>query len=134
MLSSKSYSMFSYIPFSELTFWFSWRRISSTALLTIPLFSCCLLNLIHVSVSCLQYYNQSIPGPCIHLMNDRGHVWDGVQPKMSTTISFSGMYQKSFIYCSNRNIFNKHLEFIYWSDRSSRTSVYSQVSVLYDKF
>ena len=28
--------------------------------------------------------------------------YDGVQPKMSPTISFSGMYQKSFIYLRNR--------------------------------
>ena len=27
--------------------------------------------------------------------------YDGVQPKMSPTISFSGMYQKQFIYCRN---------------------------------
>ena len=28
--------------------------------------------------------------------------WDGVQPKIYPTISFSGMYQKSFIYRRNR--------------------------------
>ena len=29
-------------------------------------------------------------------------VGDGVHPKISPTISFSGMYQKPFIYCRNR--------------------------------
>ena len=29
--------------------------------------------------------------------------YDGVQPKMSPTISFSGMYQKPFIYLRNRD-------------------------------
>ena len=28
--------------------------------------------------------------------------YDLVQPKMSLTLSFSGMYQKSFIYCRNK--------------------------------
>ena len=28
---------------------------------------------------------------------------DLFQPKMSPTLSFYGMYQKSFIYCRNRN-------------------------------
>ena len=30
-------------------------------------------------------------------------VYDGVQPKISPTTSFSGMYQKLFIYHRNRN-------------------------------
>ena len=41
---SKSGSIFSCAPFSELTFWFSCKSISSTALLKIVLLSYCLLN------------------------------------------------------------------------------------------
>ena len=59
---------------------------------------------------------------------------DGVQPNMSPTILFSGMYRKQFIYCKGiRPIINKDLGFIYRSDCSDHIRVYSQASVLYDK-
>ena len=51
-------------------------------------------------------------------------VVDGVQPKISPMISFSGMYQKQSIYRRNRRNSQKELEFIFRSERSDCTYVY----------
>ena len=55
-------------------------------------------------------------------------VYDGVHPKISPTISFSGMYQNHLFIVGIGPILNKDLKFIYRSDRSDLTYVYSSVS------
>ena len=44
---------------------------------------------------------------CLENLNEvnNGFTWDGVQPKISPFISFSGMYRKLFILRRNRNTF-----------------------------
>ena len=56
---------------------------------------------------------------------DNGGVVDRVQPKMPPTISLSGMYREPFNIVGIGPILNIELEFIYQSDRSDRTYVYS---------
>ena len=51
--------------------------------------------------------------------------YDLVQPKMSLTLSFSGMYKNHLFIVGIGPIPCKEIEFIYQSDRSDRTYVYS---------
>ena len=50
---------------------------------------------------------------------------DGVKTKMSPTISFSDMYQNHLFIVGIGSIINKKIEFIYQSDCSDCTYVYS---------
>ena len=80
-----------------------------------------------VNIICLLQYVYGCPLPwqyhCLVSLTDPKE--DLVQPKMSPKLPFSVMYQNHLFIVGKGPILNKELGFIYWSDRSDRTYIYT---------